>query len=239
MKKESHIWSVLTLVMGMTLLSLPYAAQAIVITFDDAGSPSGSIFYDGNGGGLTGTGIALNSLVATATLANNNVELDCVGCTLSFVTGDNILQPTSGVGLWQFSAGGSFTLTGGVDYDNGSTITNIVSPGSTLLTGYFTDVINLPSVTGGGVFGSFSGYGLDTKNEDLLSFYGAAPDVQFSFQAVFSSLNGCTFTSGGEIDCSIQSAIVSNIPSPGPVLLIGFGLVLMWRVRAKQKSYTN
>jgi hypothetical protein len=201
------------------------AAIAVELDFNISAPTSGTISYGGSGGALIGSNIEVDNVVGLSTPANANVTALCVSCALNFTTG--LLSNAGGPnqnnnGWWSFGSGGTITITGGVQLQGG---TDIVS-GSTLLNGNFNsafvqDLGSQFKVT----FGSFS----DTKNADLLSYYGLTSGTPFqgALTLLFAATDngvGTPFTS-----TSVFSGNVVNSPAPVPlpaaVLLFGSGLV--------------
>lgn len=203
------------------LVSRP--ALAVQLDFNISAPTSGSISYDGTGGGLIGTNIEVDNVVGLATPAYANVTSLCVSCVLNFTTGAFLNAGganTNNNGWWGFGSGGSITITGGVQLQGATDI----PLGSTLLSGAFTsafvqDLGSQVKVT----FGSFT----DTKHADLLSYYGLTPGSPFegALTLLFGFANtgvGEAFTSTSVFSGNVVNAIV---PLPAAVWLFVSGVI--------------
>ncbi len=196
-------------------LSAP-STMAMELNFNIVAPTTGSISYNGTGGGLVGTNIEVDNVVGLGTPANANITSTCLSCVLNFTTGSNI---SAGSGLWQFGPGGTISITGGVDFSVGSDI----AVGSTLLTGTFSSA----TVSDTGIFEVTFGSFTDGKHADLLSYYGM-PNGNYdgSLTILFSATNGA----GNSIaSTSIFSGSIANAPAAVPVpagaWLFGSGLL--------------
>lgn len=226
--QTSWAWRLgLALMLGTMLtgfLSTP--AKAVELDFNISAPTSGTVSYNGSGGGLIGTNIEVDNVVGLSTPANANVASLCVSCVLNFTSG-NLSNaggpPPSGNnnGWLSFGSGGSITITGGVQLQGSTDI----PVGTTLLSGTFNsafvqDLGSSFKVT----FGSFT----DTKHPDLLAYYGLAPSP---FEGALTLLFGSVNTGVGEAfaSTSVFSGSVANTPVPVPaaVWLFGSGVVAL------------
>lgn len=189
------------------------ASAVPVLSFDDDGSSQdGTLSYDGNGGALIGSGIDFVSLLATDTPSNNGTILSCIGCELNFTTGNNISE---GPLAWTFAGGGSLTITGTLTDGGG------FSTSGTLVSGSFSQV---------GVLGInntivMTGLGVDTKDTDLLDFFGLSDSV-FEFASTNISLANAVIGPNGGFFGTVTNADFDNtVPEPAISALVGLGLL--------------
>ena len=212
-RKGFGILAVVGLMLGPALTGfITSSAIAMELDFNLSAPTSGTISYDGTGGGLIGSNIEVDNVVGLFTPANSGITSLCISCALNFTSGT--LSNSGGAnannnGWWSFGSGGSITITGGIQLQGSPDI----PLGSTLLSGTFNSafVQDLGSqfrVT----FGSFS----DTKHADLLSYYGIAPSpFSGALTLLFGATNGgvgSAFTS-----TSVIGGSVVNTPAPVPV----------------------
>ena len=214
--------------MGLWLMELPVSpsAMAVELDFNLSAPTSGTISYAGGSNALIGSNIEVDNVVGLLTPANANVTSLCVSCVLNFTSGSEMNSGGSNSnnnGWWSFGSGGTITITGGVQLQGGTDI----GLGSTLLTGSFNSAF-VQDLGGPGfkvTFGSFS----DTKNANLLSYYGLTPGAPFqgALTLLFASQN--PGVGGGFISTSVFSGNVVNapaaVPLPAAAVLFGSGLL--------------
>jgi hypothetical protein len=207
--------SVAIVALGMMSL-LPITAGAVpVLHFNDPIARGGTIVYGGVGGPAIGTDILIQGIVPIDTPDNDGVALTCLGCTLSFTTGNNISE---GPDLWTFAQGGSFQLTGSVPG------AGIIAP-AVLIDGTFANVN--PIQNGSGESGLFTGGGVDVKNPLLAAFYGLSPDG-FAFASTIVQVGTFSFDPAtGAFSGTSNGADINNfatVANPAALLLLGAGL---------------
>ncbi|MEN8205169.1 MAG: VPLPA-CTERM sorting domain-containing protein [Pseudomonadota bacterium] len=208
----------LTVVFGC-LAFVSFSASSATISFDDGADPqNGTLSYDGTGGALIGSGIDFYTILGEDTPSNPGIALDCVDCVLDFTTGTNISE---GPVVWEFNGGGSLTITGTVK----DGVTQIAS--GTLVSGSFSDAV----VTGDGNDASvliLSGFGTDSKNADLLNFFGLS-EQGFTFASTNISIGNVNYLGNGGFNGTLTNADFDNIttvvPVPAAVWLFGSGLL--------------
>jgi hypothetical protein len=194
-----------------------------VLQFNDPIARGGTIVYGGAGGPAIGTDILIQGIVPIDTPDNNGVALTCLGCTLSFTTGNNISE---GPDLWTFAPGGSFQLTGSVPG------AGIIAP-AVLIDGTFSNVNPLQSSNGD--IGLFFGAGVDVKHPLLAAFYGLGPDG-FAFTSTIVQAGTFSFdpATGAFSGTNNGGAFINNfatVPNPAALLLLGAGLAAAALVR--------
>ena len=221
---------------GLLLASASFSTSAAVISFDDDDNDiqDGTISYDGVGGSLVGSGIDLHSILGQDTPSNPGSSLDCIGCVLSFSTGSNISE---GPVVWEFNSGGLLTIAGTVKDSGGTTIAS-----GNLVSGTFASA----TITGDGNNNSvliMAGFGSDTKNEDLLTYFGMS-GLDFTFASTNISLGNVTYGDGGvngpigSFNGTVTNADFDNtavVPIPATVWLFGSGLLGLVGIARRKK----
>lgn len=187
------------------------AAMAVELDFNLSAPTSGTISYGGGGGALIGSNIEVDNVVGLSTPNNANVTSVCFSCMLNFNSGNLTGSGPQNGGWWSFGSGGTISIIGGVQLQGGTDIPS----GSTLLAGSFNNAfVQDLGLQGFKVtFGSFS----DTKNADLLWYYGMTPGTPFqgALTLLFAATDngtGTPFTS-----TSVFSGNVVNGPAPVPL----------------------
>lgn len=216
----------LALAVALTLGLSAQAQAAGILDFGIVAPTTGTISFAGGATPLMGTNIDVDNVVGLGTPANNNVLRNCIGCILTFTTGN--LQGSTATS-WIFGDGPttSIKVTGAVDLDGGGIGPGDVGFGGpvTLLDGSFQGLVTV-TITGG-TFRVFGAGFVDVKNADLAAFYGlpGGPSVQYSgainlsFQASGTPPNGFTSTQ------VLSGDIVNQVDLPSSLLLLGSGLV--------------
>ena len=198
------------------LLGLSAGSAEAVTTIVFSGSGSGTVSWAGGSSPLVGSGIVITSVSGSADLANSPAPHNVTSGVLSFTTG--AYTGVGSDGFYNFAAGGSLTITGGVP-DAG------IAAGSFLLTAVNVAAQFNPSYGPSGFqFNMTIPFGSDTKNPDLLSYFGLAPSPSFTFSG---TLMGPAASGGlGGFTASVRSADVLNtVPTPSSLLLLGSALL--------------
>jgi hypothetical protein len=208
---------------GLVLAALWYAAipaQASTI-IDFTGIPGGTVSWGGGLSALLGSSIPITLVTGSDTPAHNEPAGHSVTSGhLEFQTGGlSSFDPTSH--KYTFNGGGYFNIYGGVP-DASIGINTLLLSGS-LLGG---------TVGNDGVNFFLGGTGSDTKNQQLVSYFGLNPlSTQFAFSAhMFLNLDSANQTafnagqswSGGALSQDVANTVV---PEPGSMMLFGSGLV--------------
>ncbi len=183
------------------------ARAAVIIDFATGGAGAGGVLTIG-GGGASGSGIPVNSLLVLGAPLNNNT-FDTSGSATSTSQDGNLAAALSFNTLT-----GAFSIVGGVPDLN-------IADGTTLLTGTideFTIAGNLLTsvqVTLGGT---------DSTAATLLAALGLAANTEFEFLGSAMGANtaatGSPFTA---VSTDVLNAAV--VPEPGSMLLFGTGLL--------------
>jgi hypothetical protein len=231
------IASVLTAALAVLNVSTASAATFTMI-WDNEEPTTGTVSYGGTDGTdpLVGTNIQAWDLF-TFDDDSNGVGTDatytCVDCVLNFTTGENIIE--FGTGLFLFDGGGTFTLTGTLM--DGATVINTDS--TLLLSGTFavnSSGFAASATSTSGTQIEFLGFGVDTKNQQLLDYLGIT-FANWDFTGTNISAGNCVPNADtGAFSCAVVEGDITNvstdgerdvIPEPGSMLLLGSGLLGM------------
>jgi hypothetical protein len=211
-------WAIGTLTIA--LLLAPTVTWAVAtLTFLSPPGGGGTLSYGGTDGvdPLVGTNILIGTVTGAGTPLESGTSLFCFpACELDFTTGANTLESP----VYAWAAGGTFTLTGDLYTAPGGGGTQIVNDG-TLISGAWTSpVAGVPALSTIVI----SGFGSDTKDPDLLAFFGITNTGFSFFDQEFAS--GFAPTGSGSFSGTVTSAAIINTASePGTLLLMGLGLV--------------
>jgi hypothetical protein len=227
-----------TVAMAGTLFSASTFGAVVnspALDFNINAPTSGTISFAGSTSDtLIGTDIQVNSVVGLGTASNDGVTLNCINCYLNFETG----AYTGAAGnLWMFNGGGFITLFGSLD-TNGDGNADIIN--AMLLSGRFNQASNVSYDLGQLVFNIAAGTFADTKNPDLLAYYGL-PDVgylggmaiSFTTAAGASQNVGDAFTSTQVLSGDILN---TPVPLPAAAWLLGSGLLVMAGVNRRRRG---
>jgi hypothetical protein len=202
-------------------LATPRALAFEILEFDDVDTFGGTLSYGGADGvdPLVGTDIIFDQVFGVNTTPSGPLEI--IGGKLNFETGPNLSE---GALVYTFGAGGSFELTGTVIKPDLSVVASGV-----LLTGSFSSTSVVLGL--GGPNGLFIGVGVDTKNPDLLAYYGITSTAfKFANSEIGFSLSG--LEADGGFTASIIDADLTNIPDNGTTLaLLGVSLLGIAAIR--------
>jgi hypothetical protein len=207
--------------------ALPASAAPII---DFIGLNGGTVSYAGGLNPLVGTGIDIDIVFGVDTPAGTDPNGYAVtNGRLDFTTGD-VTGYDAGSGTYTFSGNGTFTITGGVAAAG-------IASGTQLLWGSFIGA----EVSAQSGVRLFIGNGTDSKDPQLVAFFGLAPDSKFAFSGT-TKLNNFTVNADGSFSGDAFSTDVSNtvVPEPGSMMLFGSGLVglsaLMKRRKQRQQA---
>lgn len=226
-------WAVLRLTLVALLVTVVSVspATAAIIDFAGPGGGGGTVaFAGGVVSPLVGTGIAISSLGGVGTPANTITGIPVTGGVLNFTTG--AFMGTDALGFLQFAPGGSLTLTGGVAAAG-------IAAGSTLISALNVAAAFHPNI---GVFpGSSMSLtipgGADTKNPNLLTFFGFALGTPFQFTGTVSGPSVIVGPSGFSEVVVSTDIMNTAVPEPSTMLLLGTGVVgLVVGIRRKLHS---
>lgn len=205
-------------------------AEAAVISFDQV-VDGGFLSYGGNiGDPIIGSAIRFD------VIDDGTLFLNCVGCTMNFTSGGSTSE---GAITTEFGAGGSFTISGqafsaGADGIRG-TADDVLEASGVLVSGSFTP----SALIDGGTVLTFNGFGIDTKNQDLLDFFGiTATDFTFASTAISATYAGDP--RAGFAGVAVEDADFTNtaVASPEPATMSLFGLALLGLGGAVRRRFT-
>ena len=208
-----------------TALIAGSAQAATILKFDDPFGPGGTLSYDGAGGPAVGTNIVFQTVQGLGTPANDGAanQLYCVpACIANFQTG-TFFGLDGDDYVWRM--GGFFTIEGTL-YDNAGGAGAAIASG-VLLVGSFTG--ERPRVSEAAGLITFTGFGPDTKNDDMEAYFGLGPDTSWDFASTEIALACPNFGGGNAFNCDIVNSDLNNIqsevPEPGSLALFGLGLL--------------
>jgi hypothetical protein len=206
----------------LLLGSISLAWASPMFNFDQPSNADqlGTLAWNGPGSDFTGTDIKFDSVTGTDTPAHSGARLSGKGL-LNFTLGNYIDSTTSGnTTTAHFGSGGYFTLSGSV----GNFSSNKVVDGHWSHTdvSYDTGTHTL----------NLAGSGFDTKDPQLLAYFGIDPDADFIFAntVISGTINGNPEAGIGTAtvaNSDLTNTMVPSVPEPGELGLFGFGLLLL------------
>jgi hypothetical protein len=219
MKKSFSGMLVAALALVGVLGTSSNASATLLIDFDQSVFDGGT-FATLGGGNYSGSGILFDTILYrdTAAPGTGNIAglqcgtgLEADACTLNFNTALNTFTVTAPTGLWNVGADFKPYTGDGEVFVAGTT--------GTILSGTFNNWIDLAGV-------AFIAGGTDTKDPEMLSFFGLAPGTPFIFANTEIHLGA-----NGEV----LEADLTNIvtPEPATMMLLGTGLLAAFRARRK------
>ena len=203
------------------VLALPGAATALSLLNFNLAPNSGSLSHLAAAGPLDGSGLEIASIHSLSSPLNSGATLACVGCKLTFATGNRLsFSSAGGVETWSFDqAGSSLTIKG--------TIPSIgIAALTTLLDATFAEDVVVTRFE----FTSFtvaSGVHAGSVDLGLANYFGeihpALESGGMSIQSTVPSVGaGGTFTSSTTLG-GIATANV--VPEPETAFLLALGLI--------------
>jgi len=205
MRKGHPLFSFLAALLFIGVLSLspgPVKADPL-LDFNIAAPTSGTISYAGGAAPLIGKDIQVDTLIGLGTPTNDHVQQVLNNTFLNFTSGNYTgYDPIR----WYFGGGGTISIS---------------DESTTLLSGTFSDA--RVSIEGGIFKVAIAGF-FDTKDPDLLAFYGL-PNTgyygNFNISFITAVMPPKAFTSDVVLDGDITN---TPVPEPGILILLGISM---------------
>lgn len=218
-------------ILGLLAFAAGPVAADTIIDFSGSGG-FGTVSWDGGSSSpLVGSQIAIQTVSGTNTPANSGTSSSVTSGILSFTTG--AFTGMTADGFYNFAAGGSLTITGAVS------AAGISDPTTVLLSASNVAAQFNPSFGPSGFqFSMTIPFGSDTKNADLLSYFGLAPSTSFTFSG---TLLGSRVTVGlNGFTAPVLSADIMNtataVPTPSSLLLFGSALIGIGMIATRMRK---
>ena len=200
------------------------AATFPMLSFDDVEVAGGTLTYAGEGGSLVGTDLLLDEVTGLYTPLNQGVDLSCLGCTLDFVTGDNISESPNFI----FGTGGTVTISGSILTSTGTLLVD----NDVIISGTFTE--NIVGTAIDGLVSSFFGIGINDVNDALSGYYGVDADL-WEFATTNISLGDVEVGVNGSILASVTNTDFDTMVVPEPLTILGAGTAIAFGGAFKRK----
>jgi hypothetical protein len=220
------------------ILAASGPAAAVTLTFDDhvfGGTAGGTISHVA-GGVVSGSDINIFGVEATGAPTNNGPSnaLRCEGCSFSFTSGALTNEGAADGTPWTWGAGGTFSLVGTMFDTNGTPLifgddVAVTGADVVLLSGSFASMSATGTIQAQGNHLNVTGFGIDTKDADMLAYFGLPADIVWEFSNSHLNAGTATFGADGSFSGTVTNTDLNNfallVPEPATMTLFGIGLV--------------